>query len=474
MAETLYDKLWREHHVCDLPDGRSLIYIDRHLIHEVTSAQAFAGLRKEGRHPWRQAANLAVLDHSIPTFVDRTHVVDQNAKRQIDALVSNCADEKIELFDMSDERQGIVHVIGPEQGSCLPGMTVVCGDSHTSTNGALGALAFGIGTSDVEHVLATQCLPMTRLKNMRVIFIGQLRAGVTAKDMILSLIHNIGVAGATGYAIEYAGQAVRSLSMEGRMTICNMSIEAGARAGLVEVDDTTLEYVQSRPRAPKGDLWEQAADAWRLYYSDDDAVFDRELVLPVDRIEPQVSWGTTPEMVSGITGRIPAPDEGTDEAGQKVRERALAYMDLEPGTLLTDIRLDKVFIGSCTNARLEDLREAASVVRGHKVAKGVHALVVPGSGLVKAQAEKEGLAKIFTDAGFEWRMPGCSMCLGMNPDQLAPHERCASTSNRNFEGRQGKDGRTHLVSPPMAAAAAITGHFVDVREFFKEELIPGV
>ena len=465
MAETLYDKLWQEHNVCDLPDGRSLMYIDRHLIHEVTSAQAFAGLRQEGRHPWRRAANLAVLDHSIPT-INRDKVEDQNAQRQIDALISNCADERIELFDLSDRRQGIVHVIGPEQGACLPGMTVVCGDSHTSTNGALGALAFGIGTSDVEHVLATQCLPINRWKNMRVIFTGRLHPGVTAKDMILTLIGHIGVAGGTGHALEYAGEAVRALSMEGRMTICNMSIEAGARAGLVEVDETTLAYVRTRPRAPKGALWDQASEVWRHFYTDDGAVFDREITLAADRMEPQVSWGTTPEMVCGITGCVPSPDEAVDEAGRKSREQALAYMDLQPGTPLTDIRLDRVFIGSCTNARLEDLRAAADVVRGRRVAGGVQAMVVPGSGLVQAQAEAEGLAQIFIDAGFEWRQPGCSMCLGMNPDILAPHERCASTSNRNFEGRQGKDGRTHLVSPPMAAAAAVAGHFVDVREFF--------
>ena len=467
MPETLYDKLWREHHVCDLDDGLSLIYIDRHLVHEVTSPQAFAGLKLRRRELRRRDAILAVMDHSIPT-IDRENIQDPVAREQVLTLKQNCAASDITLYDTQDSRQGIVHVTGPEQGFCMPGMTVVCGDSHTSTNGALGTLSFGIGTSEVEHVFATQCLPLSRWRNMRADFSGSLAPGVSAKDMILFLIGKIGTAGATGCALEYAGEAVRALSMEGRMTMCNMSIEAGARAGMVAVDDTTIEYMEGRPMAPKKDAWNMAVEYWRNLHSDAGASFDKEIAIDVATIEPQVTWGTSPEMVGGISTEVPDPAAATDPVQRTGISNALRYMGLEPGTQLKDIAIDKVFIGSCTNARIEDLRAAAAVVKGRKVAPSVQqSLVVPGSGLVRIQAEQEGLAQVFVDAGFQWRQPGCSMCLGMNNDRLQSGERCASTSNRNFEGRQGQGGRTHLVSPAMAAAAAIAGHFVDVREFMQ-------
>lgn len=465
MLETLYDKLWRAHQVCDLEGDLSLIYIDRHLIHEVTSPQAFAGLKLRQRRLRQPEATLAVMDHAIPTK-NRLHIADPVAKEQVATLERNCSASQVALYDMSDLRQGIVHVIGPEQGFCLPGMTVVCGDSHTSTNGALGTLAFGIGTSEVEHVFATQCLPLSRWRNMRINFKGTLPQGLYAKDMILSCIGAIGTAGATGCAIEYAGEAIQALSVEGRMTMCNMSIEAGARAGMVAVDDTTLDYIKGRPLAPTGVLWEQAVEYWRSLHSDPGSHFDKEVEMDVSKLEPQLTWGTSPEMVCGITGEVPDPAAEKDLVRRSGMSNALRYMGLEPGTAMTSIGIDKVFIGSCTNARIEDLRVVANVVRGHRVAPSVlEALVVPGSGLVGLQAEQEGLAQIFVDAGFQWRQPGCSMCLGMNNDRLASGERCASTSNRNFEGRQGQGGRTHLLSPAMAAAAAIAGHFVDAREF---------
>ncbi len=463
MARTLYDKLWEAHVVEDLGDGSALIYIDRHLIHEVTSPQAFEGLRMAGRQPWRLSANLAVPDHNVPT-TDRKHITDPISRLQLQTLDENCTATGIIKFEIDDPRQGIVHVIGPEQGASLPGMTIVCGDSHTSTNGALGALAFGIGTSEVEHVLATQCLVLRKAKNMCVRVNGHVGTGVTAKDIVLAIIGEIGTAGGTGHTIEFAGEAIRDLSMEGRMTVCNMSIEAGARAGLIAVDEKTIEYVKDRPFSPRGNLWDQAVKAWRELKSDEDAVFDKRIEINAADIEPQVTWGTSPEMVSPIGDRVPNPDEERDPIKREAMRRALDYMDLKPGTPLTAIQVDKVFLGSCTNSRIEDLRAAADVIRGHKVADNIKlAMVVPGSGLVKRQAEAEGLDKLFISAGFEWREPGCSMCLGMNPDRLEPGERCASTSNRNFEGRQGQGGRTHLVSPAMAAAAAIAGHFVDVR-----------
>lgn len=462
---TLYDKLWDAHVVRAEPDGTALIYIDRHLVHEVTSPQAFEGLRIAGRKPWRRDANLAVADHNVPTTDRDKPVADPVSRIQIETLDDNCAEFGITEFKMNDVRQGIVHVIGPEQGATLPGMTVVCGDSHTSTHGAFAALAQGIGTSEVEHVLATQCLLQKKAKNMRIRVDGALSSGITAKDMVLAIIGKIGTAGGTGYAIEYAGSAIRALSMEGRMTVCNMSIEAGARCGMVAVDDTTIAYSKDRPYAPKGKLWEQAVATWRELKSDADAVFDKEVHLNATEIKPQVSWGTSPEMVTTIDGRVPDPAQEKDMVKRGSMEHALTYMGLQPGTAITDIALDKIFIGSCTNARIEDLRAAATVVRGKKVAETIKlAMVVPGSGLVKLQAEKEGLDKIFVAAGFEWRAPGCSMCLAMNADRLEPGERCASTSNRNFEGRQGQGGRTHLVSPAMAAAAAIAGHFVDVTK----------
>ena len=464
-AKTLYDKLWDQHLVRSFDDGSALIYIDRHIAHEVTSPQAFEGLELAGRKPWRVAATKAVSDHNVPT-VDVTNITDPVARVQLETLTRNCRRYGITHYDIGDVRQGIVHVTGPEQGWSLPGMTIVCGDSHTATNGALAALAFGIGTSEIEHVLATQCLVLRKAKNMRITVNGTLPAGVTAKDLILHVIGAIGTAGATGHTMEYAGEAIRALSMEGRMTVCNMSIEAGGRAGLVAFDDVTRDYVQGRPLAPQAEDWERALAAWRELRSDDGARFDTEHVFEAGDIQPQVSWGTSPEMVVPVGASVPDPRGIEDETRRVGLMNALAYMDLEPGRAITDIPVDKVFIGSCTNSRIEDLREAAGVIKGRHKAAGVKAvLVVPGSGLVKQQAEAEGLDEVFRAAGFEWREPGCSMCLGMNPDQLEPGERCASTSNRNFEGRQGRGGRTHLVSPAMAAAAAIAGHFVDVREF---------
>ncbi|MDJ0956312.1 MAG: 3-isopropylmalate dehydratase large subunit [Arenicellales bacterium] len=465
-GKTLYDKLWDTHVVHTDDDGVSLLYIDRHLVHEVTSPQAFEGLRMANRKPWRVNANLAVADHNIPTVNRASGITDPVSKLQVDTLSSNCKEFGIVEYPIDDVRQGIVHVISPEQGATLPGMTLICGDSHTSTHGAFAALAFGVGTSEVEHVLATQCLLQKKSKNLRISINGGLGYGVTAKDVILAIIGHIGTAGGTGSVIEYAGSAVQTMSMEGRMTMCNMSIEAGARAGLIACDETTLEYVEGRPYAPTGELWQQACSAWSDLHSDEDGKFDLEVELAAEDIEPQVTWGTSPEMVTAVNGVVPDPNAESEPARQEGIGRALAYMGLEPGTRITDIQLDKVFIGSCTNARIEDLREAARIVRGKSVADNIDlAMVVPGSGLVKQQAESEGLADVFTEAGFEWREPGCSMCLAMNADRLDPGERCASTSNRNFEGRQGRGGRTHLVSPAMAAAAAIAGHFVDIRDW---------
>jgi len=464
-GKTLYDKIWDAHVVREDPDGTALLYIDRHLVHEVTSPQAFEGLRLAGRAPWRIDANLATADHNVPT-TDRSHgIADPVSRLQVETLDNNCRVYRITEFGLNDPRQGIVHVIGPEQGATLPGMTVVCGDSHTSTHGAFGALAFGIGTSEVEHVLATQCLVQSKSKSMLISVDGQVGHGVTAKDIVLAIIGEIGTAGGTGYAIEFGGDAMRALSVEGRMTVCNMTIEAGARAGMVAVDDKTIDYLRDRPYAPKGELWDQAVAAWRELHSDADAQFDRVVHIDAASIRPQVSWGTSPEMVAPVDGRVPDPDAESDPVRREGMRRALTYMDLAPNTPIAEIRPDKVFIGSCTNSRIEDLRAAAAVVDGRKVAKGIKlAMVVPGSGLVKKQAEEEGLDRVFTEAGFEWREPGCSMCLAMNADRLEPGERCASTSNRNFEGRQGQGGRTHLVSPAMAAAAAVAGHFTDVRE----------
>ncbi len=465
-GKTLYDKLWDAHVVRQNDDGTALLYIDRHLVHEVTSPQAFEGLRLAGRKPWRTDANLAVADHNVPTTDRSRGIADPVSRLQVDTLDENCRTYGITEFDMNDPRQGIVHVIGPEQGATLPGMTVVCGDSHTSTHGAMGALAHGIGTSEVEHVLATQTLVQKKSKSMLVSVDGQVGPGVTAKDIVLAIIREIGTAGGTGYAIEFGGEAIRALSMEGRMTVCNMAIEAGARAGMVAVDETTIEYFRGRPFAPTGEQWDQAVAYWRTLRSDDDAEFDRVVRLDAAVIEPQVSWGTSPEMVAPVSGRVPNPFKENDPVRKSGMSRALEYMALQPETPITEIAVDKVFIGSCTNSRIEDLRAAAAVIRGRKKAGSVKlAMVVPGSGLVKRQAEEEGLDKVFLDAGFEWREPGCSMCLAMNADRLEPGERCASTSNRNFEGRQGQGGRTHLVSPAMAAAAAIAGHFVDVRDF---------
>ena len=470
MAKTLYDKLWDSHVVHVEDDGTALLYIDRHLVHEVTSPQAYEGLRAAGREPWRVDSIVATADHNTPT----THweegiagVRDPMARLQIETLDANIKAHGAKVyFPYLDKRQGIVHVIGPEQGATLPGMTVVCGDSHTSTHGAFACLAHGIGTSEVEHVLATQCLVTRKMKNMRVSVEGQLARGVTAKDVVLAIIGRIGTAGGTGHAIEFAGSAIRGLSMEGRMTICNMAIEAGARAGMVAVDEITLEYLKGRPFAPKGAEWARAAEYWRGLRSDLDAKFDREVTLDARDIRPHVTWGTSPEMVVPVDAAVPDPDKEKDSLRREGMERALQYMGLKPRTPITDIRVDKVFIGSCTNSRIEDLRAAAAVVKGRRVASNVKlAMVVPGSGIVKAQAEHEGLDRVFRDAGFEWREPGCSMCLGMNPDRLEAGERCASTSNRNFEGRQGPGGRTHLVSPAMAAAAAIAGHFVDIRRW---------
>jgi 3-isopropylmalate/(R)-2-methylmalate dehydratase large subunit len=464
-GKTLYDKLWDAHVVRRNDDGTCLIYIDRHLVHEVTSPQAFEGLRLAGRKLWRVDANLATADHNVPTTHRDRGIADPVSRLQVETLDQNCHDLGITEFGMNDSRQGIVHVIGPEQGATLPGMTVVCGDSHTSTHGAFGALAFGIGTSEVEHVLATQCLILKKAKNMRVRVEGVIPPGVTAKDIVLAIIGKIGTAGGTGHAIEFAGSTIEQLSVEGRMTVCNMAIEAGARAGMIAVDDKTIEYFHGRPYAPKAGQWDMAVKTWREIKSDSNASFDKEVVLKAADIKPQVTWGTSPEMVLPVDGAVPDPEKEADGVRRAGIQQALKYMGLKAGTLICDIHLDKIFIGSCTNSRIEDLRAAAVVVKGRKVARSIKlAMVVPGSGLVKAQAEKEGLDKIFKDAGFEWRDPGCSMCLAMNADRLEPGERCASTSNRNFEGRQGAGGRSHLVSPAMAAAAAIAGHFVDVRE----------
>ena len=470
-GKTLYDKLWQNHLVEQRDDGSALIYIDRQLIHEVTSPQAFEGLRLAGRQPWRRDANLAVPDHNVPTEAQERSggiaaIADPISRLQVQTLDDNCRDFDIVEIEINDVRQGIVHVVGPEQGATLPGMTVVCGDSHTSTHGALGALAHGIGTSEVEHALATQCLVQMKMKNMLVRIDGKLQKGVSAKDVALAVIGEIGTAGGTGYAIEFGGQVVRDMSMEGRMTMCNMSIEAGARMGMVAVDETTLEYVKGRPYAPKGELWESAVEAWRDLHSDDDAVFERVVELRGEEIKPQVTWGTSPEMVLPVDGVLPDPASMENASRRAAAERALEYMGLKAGMSITDIRPDRVFIGSCTNSRIEDLRAAAEVVKGKQVAASIkQALVVPGSGEVKKQAEAEGLDKVFIEAGMEWREPGCSMCLAMNADKLGPGEHCASTSNRNFEGRQGFGGRTHLVSPAMAAAAAVAGHFVDVRDY---------
>jgi 3-isopropylmalate/(R)-2-methylmalate dehydratase large subunit len=470
MGQTLYDKLWDSHLVHAEEDGTALMYIDRHLVHEVTSPQAFEGLKVAGRKPWRMGSVVATADHNTPTDhweEGMAGVRDPFARLQIETLDANLRQHPAKAyFPFLDRRQGIVHVIGPEQGATLPGMTVVCGDSHTSTHGAFACLAHGIGTSEVEHVLATQCLVTKKMKNMRVTVDGPLARGVTAKDVVLAIIGRIGTAGGTGHAIEFAGSTIRALSMEGRMTVCNMAIEAGARAGMIAVDDATIDYLKGRPFAPSGPEWDQAVVYWRTLQSDPDAKFDREVALDARAMKPNVTWGTSPEMVVAVDEAVPDPDRERDSQKREGMERALVYMGLKPGTRIADIKLDKVFIGSCTNSRIEDLRVAAAVVKGRRVAVNVRlAMVVPGSGLVKAQAEREGLDKIFRDAGFDWRQPGCSMCLGMNADRLAPGERCASTSNRNFEGRQGEGGRTHLVSPAMAAAAAIAGHFVDVREW---------
>ena len=461
---TLFDKIWQAHLVDVQDDGTCLLYIDRHLVHEVTSPQAFEGLRTSGRKVRRPAATLAVADHNVPTTDRRGGIADEESRIQVDTLESNCAEFGVPYFSMTDVRQGIVHIIGPEQGLTLPGMTIVCGDSHTATHGAFGALAFGIGTSEVEHVLATQTLLQRPAHNMRVSVEGDLGFGVSAKDLILAIIGRIGTAGGTGHVIEYAGAAVRALSMEGRMTLCNMSIEGGARAGLVAPDATTFAYLKGRPLAPKAGAWEAAVNYWRTLPSDAGATYDREVSIDAAEIAPQVTWGTSPQDTLPITGRVPDPAAIGDDARRKAVERSLDYMGLRPGTALDGVAVDRVFIGSCTNGRIEDLRVAAKIAKGRKVAAGVGAMVVPGSGLIKEQAESEGLDKIFTEAGFEWREPGCSMCLAMNADRLEPRERCASTSNRNFEGRQGKGGRTHLVSPAMAAAAAVTGRLTDVRK----------
>ena len=465
MSKTLYDKIWDAHLVHQAPGESSVLYIDRHLVHEVTSPQAFEGLRKAGRRPRRPELALAVADHNVPTKDRAKGIADPESREQIATLENNAREFGIEYLKMDDIRQGIVHIVGPEQGWTLPGTTIVCGDSHTSTHGAFGALAFGIGTSEVEHVLATQTLLISKSKNMRVSVNGKLPLGVTAKDVALAVIARIGTAGGTGYVIEFAGDAIRALSMEGRMTLCNMTIEGGARAGLIAPDETTFTYVAGRPRAPKAGAFESALQYWKTLKSDDDARFDVEIALDAADIVPMVTWGTSPEQALPITGMVPDPASTADDNQRRGIERALAYMDLKPGTALSDVKIDRVFIGSCTNGRIEDLRAAAAVAKGKKVAAHVDAMVVPGSGLVKHQAEEEGLDRIFLEAGFEWREPGCSMCLAMNADKLAPGERCASTSNRNFEGRQGRGGRTHLMSPAMAAAAAIAGHLVDVRTF---------
>ncbi len=464
-ARTLYDKLWDDHVVQQDADGTALIYIDRHLVHEVTSPQAYEGLKVAGRKPWRVSSIVATADHTTPTRNWDKGITEPVSRLQVETLDANIKEwGALSYFPFLHEKQGIVHVIGPENGATLPGMTVVCGDSHTSTHGALGCLAFGIGTSEVEHVMATQCLVQKKTKAMQVLVEGELGAGVTAKDIALAVIGKIGTAGGTGYSLEFAGSTIRALSIEARLTLCNMAIEAGARAGMVAVDDRTIDYVKGRPLAPTGAMWDKAVAHWRTLKSDDGAKFDNVVTLAAADIQPQVTWGTSPEMVTTIGGKVPDPAKEADPVKREWIERALKYMGLKPNTAITDIQIDKVFIGACTNSRIEDLRAAAAIARGRKVAGNVKlAMVVPGSGLVKRQAEKEGLDKIFIEAGFEWREPGCSMCLGMNEDQLSPGERCASTSNRNFEGRQGAGGRTHLVSPAMAAAAAVSGHFVDVR-----------
>ncbi|WP_374294569.1 3-isopropylmalate dehydratase large subunit [Acinetobacter sp.] len=470
-GKTLYDKLWDDHLVKQRDDGSSLIYIDRHLLHEVTSPQAFEGLQLAGRQPWRLSANIATPDHNVPTSQKEraegiAGIKDDTSRIQVQTLDDNCATFNIVEFKINDERQGIVHVIGPEQGLVLPGMTVVCGDSHTATHGALGCLAHGIGTSEVEHVLATQCLVQKKMKNMLIRVDGKLGKGVTPKDVVLAIIAKIGTAGGTGHAMEFGGQVFRDMTIEGRMTVCNMAIEAGARVGLVAVDQETINYVKGRPYAPQGEQWDQAAEYWGNLHSDDDAVFDTVIVMQGEDIEPQVSWGTSPEMVIPVTQNVPTLQQAKDDVQRKDWTRAYQYMGLNEGQALADIQLDRVFIGSCTNSRIEDIRAAAEVVKGRKVSPTLkQAMIVPGSGIVKKQAEAEGLDKIFVEAGFEWREPGCSMCLAMNADKLQSGEHCASTSNRNFEGRQGNGGRTHLVSPAMAAAAAIAGHFVDVRTF---------
>ncbi|MGH1377628.1 MAG: 3-isopropylmalate dehydratase large subunit [Alphaproteobacteria bacterium] len=461
---TLYQKIWDDHVIEQSDNGTCLIYIDRHLVHEVTSPQAFEGLRMAGRKVRKIENTLAVMDHNVPTTDRSKPIEEEDSRIQIETLQKNCDEFGVQLFDLLDTRQGIVHIVGPEQGFTQPGMTIVCGDSHTSTHGAFGALAFGIGTSEVEHVLATQTLIQSPAKNMRVTVNGELPVGVTAKDLILVIIGEMGTAGGTGHVIEYHGEAFKNLSMDGRMTVCNMSIEGGARAGLIAPDETTFEYLKGRPMAPQGEDWDKAVAYWKTLFSDEGAKYDKEIVIDASKVTPTVTWGTTPEDVVSVTGEVPSPSDFTDPSKQESVKRMLEYMDLTPGTKIQDIKVDKIFVGSCTNARIEDLREVASIAKGKKVADNVEAMIVPGSGLVKAQAESEGIADILIEAGFDWREPGCSMCLGMNPDQLAPGERCASTSNRNFEGRQGRGGRTHLVSPAMAAAAAITGKLTDVRD----------
>jgi 3-isopropylmalate/(R)-2-methylmalate dehydratase large subunit len=470
MPRTLFEKVWDAHVVNQVPGGPALLYVDLHLVHEVTSPQAFEGLRLARRRVRRPELTVATVDHNVPTGDRRLPIVDEIAARQVEALRRNAREFGIQLFDLDSAEQGIVHVIGPELGLTHPGMTIVCGDSHTSTHGAFGALAFGIGTSEVEHVLATQCVMQARPRTLEIHFTGMPEPGVSAKDLILALIRRIGTAGATGHVIEYTGEAIRALSMEGRMTVCNMSIEAGARAGMIAPDETTFAYLAGRPGAPSGVEWDRAVASWRSLRSDPGAEYDRQLVIDAGSVQPQVTWGTSPGMTTDITGRVPDPDDAESDAERQSYRRALEYMDLAPGTPLEGLRVDRVFLGSCTNARLEDLREAAAVVLGRRVARGVRAMVVPGSQQVKAAAEREGLDRVFTAAGFEWRNSGCSMCLGMNEDVLGPGERCASTSNRNFEGRQGRGGRTHLMSPAMAAAAAVAGCLVDVREHMPVEV----
>ena len=465
MPKTLYDKIWDEHLVYERQDGTSLLYVDRHLIHEVTSPQAFEGLRLGKRKVRKPNLNLAVADHNVPTTDRSKGIDDKESKIQVDALRNNCKEFGIEFFDMNDKRHGIVHIIGPEQGFTQPGTVIVCGDSHTATHGAFGALAFGVGTSEVEHVLATQTLIQKKSKNFRLIVNGKLSIGVTAKDVILKIIGTIGTAGGTGFVIEFAGDVIKNLSIEERMTVCNMTIEGGARAGLIEPDKKTFEYLKGKPMSPKHNNWNKALEYWSNLKSDDDCKFDKEVVIKGEDIVPQVTWGTSPQDVVPVNGFVPNPDQEKDKDRKVAMERSLNYMGLQPNTKITDIKIDKVFIGSCTNGRIQDLREAAKLLKDKKIAKHVNAIVVPGSGLVKGQAEEEGLDKIFKNSGFEWREPGCSMCLAMNADKLNPKERCASTSNRNFEGRQGRGGRTHLVSPAMAAAAAINGHLSDVRKF---------